>query len=211
MIKLKRGNKPTFWTQANVQKWTQRWIAKDHLAKRWQWPIHQGTPINQSLKPNMRGWHYSKCAFCESPLSGETIEHFRSKTRYPKSAFRWFNLFLSCSGCNTLHAATYDYRHCLKPDRDDPSQFLIISRKTHRVMVRDDLTAAQKQIAQLTIDRYRLNRVELVELRKTYVTNQGQLLGEPIPVEKLRVMSQPDQPFSLLGRYLLEASGSSQV
>jgi hypothetical protein len=95
MVHLERGPAPEFWTWEQVREWTRRWMERGHKSKDWKWPTHDGQTINNQACEAMWPWHHGKCAFCEAPLMGSAeIEHFRSKTNRPRTAYAWYNLFL---------------------------------------------------------------------------------------------------------------------
>lgn len=162
-------------------------------------------------------WHHAKCAFCEAPLTGDReIEHFRAKTKHPLAAFVWRNLFLSCGTCNQNKGAD-DHEGCLKPDREDPADYLWVNPISLKVEPRPGISAEAKQRAQNTIDRYKLDRPELTRLYKEHlldhVLNQSLLLSlghrsqqEQNSLQKaaLRARAEPEQPFSLMVKSLFK-------
>lgn len=164
MIKLHRGAAPDFWTQERVKKWTERWIAKNCDSSRWSWPQFEGDRINVYAVEAMAEWHHNKCAFCETPFfSGREIEHFRSKTHYPLSAFVWRNLFLICRDCNQAKGAD-EHEGCIKPDREDPAAYLWVNPILLKVEPKPGISEQFHQKAITTIALYNLDRPELNNL-----------------------------------------------
>lgn len=76
-----------------------------------------------------------RCAYCEGQIRHKGhIEHFRRKNAthgFPHLTFAWDNLFLACGAkehCGHYKdrkgAAAYNPADLIKPDQDDPEQFL---------------------------------------------------------------------------------------
>lgn len=87
-----------------------------------------GSECHASTEPH-------RCAYCEGQIRHEGhIEHFRRKNAthgFPYLTFAWENLFLACGSkehCGHYKdrkgAAPYDPANLIKPDQDDPEQFL---------------------------------------------------------------------------------------
>lgn len=226
MIKLERGPAPDCWTRENVKKWTQSWVVKNNKGTKWAWPQVRGEKINHIACTAMEPWHHHKCAFCETPLDGHReIEHFRSKTRHPGSAFLWQNLFLACRACNEKKGVSA-HGSCLKPDHDDPATFLWVNPITRRMEPRPGIPTAARERAEQTIRLYHLDRPELTKLyeahllqiflgrsilsliqavrRPTEAEPGGIGAGLPFHRSQLKALDDPSQPFSLMVRSILE-------
>lgn len=94
-------------------------------------PQHK-TEIWQKLTIMQRG----RCAYCERTLSDDFrhIEHFRQRDQFPQKTFDWANLFGSCNNEATCGkhkdaqwCATDDHTNLIKPDVDDPADFLLFA------------------------------------------------------------------------------------
>ncbi len=172
----------------------------------------------------MEPWHYGKCAFCEAPLAGNSeIEHFRSKSRYPLAAFVWRNLFLICRKCNQAKGEK-EHAGCVKPDCEDPTNYLWINPISRKMEPKPGISEEARERAVKTIRCYDLDRAELTKLYETYLLKsffpeQLSLIrliaqtqehkpeaAEQIPshLDGLRALSNPNQPFSLMAKSLLE-------
>jgi uncharacterized protein (TIGR02646 family) len=171
----------------------------------------------------MELWHHQKCAFCEAPLLGDReVEHFRPKTRYPLAAFIWRNLFLICGGCNQKKGSE-THSGCLKPDREDPAAYLWVNPISLKMEPKPGISEEAHQRAAVTITHYQLDRPELSRLYKDYLysisrehllpivgfisqTPLDQLSASPVllRITALNALSQPEQPFSLFVKSLLE-------
>jgi uncharacterized protein (TIGR02646 family) len=151
VIHLERGPAPGFWTRKRVKNWTRRWRDKVREGRKWAWPQYQGEKLNQHAREKM-SWHHDKCAFCEAPLWGAgEIEHFRAKSRHPLAAFVWRNLFLICGGCNQAKLAQ-DHEGCLKPDREDPTDYLWVNPISLRVAPKPGISEQARQRARAPLN-----------------------------------------------------------
>lgn len=226
MIKLKRGPAPDFWTRERVKTWTKSWLRKNREGKRWDWPQYQKQKINHAACDALEPWHHNKCAFCEAPLSGHReIEHFRSKSGHPLAAFVWRNLFLICSECNRKKRDG-DHAGCLKPDREDPADYLWVNPITLKMEPKPGISPEAHQRAIKTIKLYQLDRPELTKLYHMYLQQRVFLSGpgreairmivelsanDPEMINrlqfqqaKLNALADPSQPFSLMVRSWLK-------
>lgn len=116
------------------------------------------------------------CAYCEASLNnGKHIEHFAKKSKFPQKMYEWGNLFLSCE--NSLHcghfkdnkslnkyASVYDYRSLIKPDVDNPSDFLFFSI-SGEVLPKNGIGKESRDKAELTINVFNLNEEKLKNIR----------------------------------------------
>lgn len=233
MIKLQRGLKPEFWTRERVHEWTKAWLEKECKSDKWQWPQHEGKKLNQHAREAMVKWHYGKCAFCEKPLSDISeeqlsgvgdIEHFRPKTKYGEAAFIWRNLFWCCKECNQAKGEK-SHVGCLKPDRDNPMDYLWIDPISRKIQPRPDISMEAQQRAHKTIEIYGLNRIELAMLYKHQLSswivepihspslgNELFLRQRLLPLlPKLETLAQPNQPFSLFIHSLVKYLTQNQT
>jgi len=212
--RLQRGPAPGFWTRKRVKAWTRRWLDKICEGHDWYWPQHKKKGINQHAYEAMEPWHHGKCAFCETPLWGtREIEHFWAKTKHPLAAFVWRNLFLICGDCNRAKGAG-DHAGCLKPDRENPADYLWVNYISLKVEPRPGISKEARQRAQRTIERYGL---DCPELKKTYEMYWELVHDVPLTdlvsqtsakayldLTKLRASARPEKPFSLMAECLLK-------
>lgn len=108
------------------------------------------------------------CAYCECELDRKHVEHFRTRECFKNLTFDWNNLFGSCgdtckkggwSRCGIYKdngAGKYDVENLIKPDEDDPDEYLLFLTTGLVVPVKGD--AGQKLMkAQETIRVFNLN------------------------------------------------------
>ena len=213
--RLQRGPAPGFWTREQVKVWTRRWLDKVCEGHDWYWPQHKKKGINQHAYEAMEPWHHYKCAFCETPLWGtREIEHFWAKTKHPLAAFVWRNLFLICGDCNRAKGAE-DHAGCLKPDREDPIDYLWVDPILLKMKPKPGISEGARQRAQRTIERYGLDRPELKKTCAMYLelvlhsVSLTDLISQTSPKvylepAKLQALAQPEKPFSLMAECLLK-------
>ncbi|WP_052131676.1 retron Ec78 anti-phage system effector HNH endonuclease PtuB [Vibrio coralliilyticus] len=108
------------------------------------------------------------CAYCECQLNRKHIEHFRTRSGYPKETFNWNNLFGSCGDssrkggwnrCGIFKdngAGPYDINDLVKPDSHNPSDYLLFLT-TGEVTFQPNLLGQDKKIAEETIRVFNLN------------------------------------------------------
>lgn len=105
--------------------------------------------------------HGLRCAYCEGPIRIDGhIEHFRRKNPhlgFPHLTFDWHNLFLACGSkehCghykDRKDAPAYDPNQLIKPDQDDPEQFLYF-HSSGEVRPREKISESDAKRASETI------------------------------------------------------------
>jgi uncharacterized protein (TIGR02646 family) len=108
----------------SASKWTEKWIQRRNANKPWRWPVEEGIPINRIISEPLKQQTDAHCSFCDSfpveTVSGDTIEHFKPKSKFPESAFDWHNLFYCCARCQTSKREKFDDL-LLKPDAENYS------------------------------------------------------------------------------------------
>lgn len=105
----------------------------------------------------------SRCAYCEAPIviGNRHIEHFQQRGRHPALTFAWTNLFGSCNreescGKHKDRCGAYPPNVPLKPDIDDPDDFLVfVSDGT--IVPRAGLSASDKRRAEETLRIFNLD------------------------------------------------------
>ncbi|MCG0020809.1 retron Ec78 anti-phage system effector HNH endonuclease PtuB [Vibrio parahaemolyticus] len=108
------------------------------------------------------------CAYCECHLKRKHIEHFKTRTAYPKETFSWANIFGSCGDSSKTGgwgrcgiykdagAGKYDVANLVKPDEDDPNDYFLYLT-SGIVIARPELTGAERHKATETIRVFNLN------------------------------------------------------
>jgi uncharacterized protein (TIGR02646 family) len=114
-----------------------------------------------------------RCAYCEATISLPNchIEHFRQRSRHPRSTFDWRNLFGSCNRkdtCGHMKDSCGNYPHevLIKPDEEDPEKFLVFT-PNGSVQPRANLDAEDKNRAEQTIRIFGLEGA-LTQMRKAH-------------------------------------------
>jgi uncharacterized protein (TIGR02646 family) len=135
------------------------------------------------------------CCYCEIFFNVDNkdpdnwdrhIEHFYAKSKHSDKTFDWDNLFGSCGRepeKNKIPTCGHykdnqDSSDLIKPDRDDPSDFLKFSA-TGRVEVKSNLTEeSQRKRAKTTIEILNLNDRALVNGRQRIISDFQKELDE---------------------------------
>lgn len=105
-----------------------------------------------------------RCAYCEAGVSQgrRHIEHFVQKGRDPRITFLWDNLFGSCNREDTCgkhkdhKAGNYSDSDLLKPDMDEPDDYLVFVQDG-TITPRQDLNDAQRKRAEETLRVFNLD------------------------------------------------------
>jgi uncharacterized protein (TIGR02646 family) len=156
---------------AGQQEWTEQLIHLVTMHKTYaKIPQHEKDEVLKNynlpgVKKALGKMSSSKCCYCESLIDHidfPHIEHFLPKSKYPKYAFKWTNLFLSCKKCN-LKKKEFDTKvnPFINPVRDNPEEYLSYSEL--RIIPNPTSPDPLKSIN--TINRCNLRRRELFRLR----------------------------------------------
>jgi len=78
----------------------------------------------RELRKNLLDIYGGCCCFCES-ANANTIDHIKPKRKYPQWTYKWDNLHLCCSQCNSNKGDREDAENpILDPCKDSPSSHL---------------------------------------------------------------------------------------
>ncbi|MBS1081730.1 TIGR02646 family protein [Gluconobacter kondonii] len=122
---------------------------------------HNWTDVSSEQKAeiwiSLHAMQGERCAYCECDIGTRNrhIEHFIQKGRMPRETFNWANLFGSCCTKNTCgdlkdRVGTYSYSDVLKPDIDDPDEFLLFVLDG-TITFREGLTSIKETRARTTL------------------------------------------------------------
>lgn len=85
------------------EQWGLDWERRQAAGGAFHWHQVDKQPVNVKLLPLLRAQTQDHCSFCDnypvSPPSNPTIEHFRPKSRFPREAYQWENLYFCCDWC----------------------------------------------------------------------------------------------------------------
>lgn len=124
-----------------------------------------------------------RCAYCEADISTfktRHIEHFAARALHEERTFLWENLFGSCvhkESCGTYkddkNTAPYNWEQLIKPDLDDPDDYLVFVA-TGEIVPRPDLDPADLHRAKETLRVFNLDAEvgPLRQLRKAAIRKQ---------------------------------------
>ena len=127
-----------------------------------------------SIRNRLKAMQSGTCAYCERRIyrddddkyKGGHIEHFVQKGGAPHETFNWDNLFWSCMqkmSCgrhkDRVDRMTYTHAELLKPDVDDPADYLQYDT-SGQVLPKGDLDPAKLNRAVQTIRVFNLNARE---------------------------------------------------
>ena len=157
--KLKQGDESQRW-----EIWGIAWekTLKNKGASGWNWRQVDNEKVNHKLLPTLKTQASAHCSFCDafpvSPPSNETIEHFRPKSKYPKLAWQWENLYFCCDFCQGKKQEHYE-DDLLAPDAHDYEfdDFFWPDLTTGRIEIRPGIGSEMQKKAECTLRLYALN------------------------------------------------------
>jgi uncharacterized protein (TIGR02646 family) len=163
MMKLNRPPAPEF-LQRYYKKWGREFAEKrkNNPTYTFNWKMYKGKRVDQFLRQILDDMNRSHCTFCDSyplgPSAEQTIEHFRPKSKYPRLAYVWHNLFLACNVCQKAKGEQFD-KKLLKPDTEDYQfdTYFIVNYKTGKIEVNSSANFESQERAAMTIRMYGLN------------------------------------------------------
>jgi uncharacterized protein (TIGR02646 family) len=150
----------------NWEAWGLEWelIRQGGKPAAWNWRQHAGEKVNHQLLPPLKQQAREHCSFCDcfpvSPPSNETIEHFRPKSRFPRLAWQWENLFFCCDFCQGKKREQWD-EALLSPDEPGYrfADYFYVDLTNGRIEIRPDLATDPEKHhrAECTLRIYGLN------------------------------------------------------
>lgn len=162
MMKFERNKVETpQWLIKNWQKWGVQATKVRDKGREVTWYSYEKKPVNQHLIPLLRIISNNHCAFCDGyPMQqmGDTIEHFRPKSKNPELSHQWENLFIACSACQSSKGNEFD-ELLLKPDDENYSFSKYFTMNSEGFFEPDiSLTEFDKKRVIKTIELYGLNK-----------------------------------------------------
>ena len=129
------------------------------------WP-DLGTDDRKEIRSQLATMQGQRCAYCEVGLAIEVreghIEHFEQRSRNSARTFDWDNLFGSCDQQDSCGkhkdrlASTYRWADLIKPDVDDPDDYLRFL-SDGRIVARESLDVEARRRAEETLRVFNLD------------------------------------------------------
>ena len=170
MMRQVRVPAPTLFAQ-NAARWTVAWRERRGAepSARFVWPTVDGQRADQLIRPVLRLMTEDHCSYCDVFSvweAGASVDHFRPKSSFVEHAFEWPNLFVACAECQK-RLDRYDDR-LLKPDDEDYTfdRYFIYDVESGRIEPNPQANEAEAARARITIELFKLNRVERCVLRR---------------------------------------------
>jgi uncharacterized protein (TIGR02646 family) len=191
-----------------------------HGRDRWDETVNR-----PEIRAHLNRMQGRRCAYCEGPLDDhkQHIEHFRTRSRFPKLMFEWRNLYLSCAQVDSCgiykdhSAGAHDPDDLIDPCIDDPDRFFRFY-SNGAIKVRQGLSPADARRAHETLRVFNLNpehgslRARRQRAAKDYLARDPRILDDlrefseddrrDYIAEELRRTA--DEPFSTVIRHLFE-------
>ena len=180
MRKFLRNEEPDF-LKSNWEEWEER--RKVSRAASFHWHQISGRSVNEILLPILKHQTQDHCSFCDnfpvSPPSIETIEHFRPKSKFPRDAYRWENLFFCCMYCQQKGDGFDELM--LRPDAEEYflNRYFRFDYTLGTIEPNPRASSKDQERARLTIKFYRLNERHPT-FRKLWMARRAKLRDEDI-------------------------------
>lgn len=196
MISVKKdyNDIPAILESEEVEKFRNDWIAYYH--SEYNNNFIQPSKINKKIYTDMsvanalNEIYHNKCAICEVKLKDKFIvTHYRPITHYPWLAYEWSNLFLSCHECDKAKRdyfplidekfritkppySFYDWRATSTFFENEFALLInpeVTYDKEYFDVKKDGSLESNDLLRKTTINRYDLNRRDLVHARKRII------------------------------------------
>ena len=146
-------------------------------------------------KRHFKKMNHERCSFCTKFIQDfedeMTVEHIRTKRRYPQMIFQWSNLLCACRTCNTKRSTrAHDSRKYLDPAKIVDIERYFSYKLDGTIAAGRELDSAEKEKAEYMIELYRLNREGLVCKRREFMRD---LMSEDGFYEELKKMDASSQ------------------
>lgn len=166
---------------------------------------------HREIRDQLNSCSFNKCFYCESTLKGvpREVDHHIEVAIDPSQAYKWNNLYLSCSKCNDK----LDHNTIPVTTALDPCVDLNDEIKRHITFEKDCIySQAGSEKGLNTIQKYRLDN-ELLDLKRSKWLNKLSTIAheinakmreeqrfDPTLEEKNTIcrFMQVDQPYSLM-------------
>jgi uncharacterized protein (TIGR02646 family) len=170
MIKIVRLKPPT-WLAENWQRWGREYEIKRENGGSFSWTL-EGIDIRAELLTSLRKMTSDHCSYCDGfpmeSMLGDTIDHFKPKSLFPRDAYSWENLFLCCYVCQKR---LNEYEILLvRPDFDDYSfeSYFVYNTENGEVEPNSHSNVQDQERARYTIKVFKLNDFNRPNSRKMF-------------------------------------------
>lgn len=193
MIKLTKGAKPEYLTEAKIAELTSKFRDK-------QTSVWNKKPIKAALSKSSNG----KCAYCETVVTDPGIymevEHFKHKSAFPELVVDWENLLPACKRCNGTKSAKDDL--IINPFNDNPKKELQIDH--YLIFGTTELGKNSEDVLDLNEEVLMVKRVSiasmafktLIEIEKDFNRLASLEARDRKKFKGVLMMTQPSRPYS---------------
>lgn len=163
MMPCVRPPAPEF-LEHNWRQWGEDYAKRleENPGYRFAWKKFEGVRVNHRLLPVLSDMTNDHCAYCDwFPMdvgTDPTIDHFKPKSLFPREAYHWGNLYLSCRACQEKDDRNFDER-VLRPDEPGYSfeRYFIYNFSNGEVEANPAASAEDQERAGVTIKLLKLN------------------------------------------------------
>jgi uncharacterized protein (TIGR02646 family) len=167
MMKITRPQTPKVLAE-NWEKWGKTYETGN---LDFSWQIDKINVRNEILEL-LREMTTDHCSYCDGfpmeSMLGDTVDHFKPKSIYPKEAYKWENLFLCCNICQKRINQYQDA--LLKPDEIEYefSNYFFYNTENGELEPNKLAGSANQERAKYTIKIFKLNEYNRPNSRKMF-------------------------------------------
>jgi uncharacterized protein (TIGR02646 family) len=114
----------------------------------------------RKFQPDLSRVFSAICGYCEQSCKGQ-VDHFRPKSRYPQSVYRWSNWILACPTCNQNKGEGWPsggyVDPCAKTRSAQPEAYFAFDTMTGEIVPKPGLSPTRHRKASQVIDDLQLN------------------------------------------------------
>ena len=175
---------------------------------------------HKAIRANLNSMSFHKCFYCETKLKGvpKEVDHQIEVSIDKSGAYRWDNLYLSCSSCNKkIDNNDIPFNTALDPCRNDDLAIRAnLTFEKHSIATKDNSVLGLSTIKKYRLDSDVLDSRRMIALQRFYELliairdqqlNEGGRAMTPEELSLIRQFGNSDQPFSLMFRVILKKNG----
>lgn len=162
---------------------------QNYISRGNNWDLLHKTSDKAVIKLSLLNMSNNRCAYCEHEIEDLTshIEHLARRSSHPQKTFEWDNLFCSCDfndSCGSykddVEKYTGDSSDLIKPDRDDPNDYLQINSQDGSFYGIEDNTKALNTIKTFNLNcpRLKIFRLSLINITKQIMIDFEEFIDE---------------------------------
>ena len=173
MMKIIRSQTPALLSE-NWEDWGEKYEEQQRNKIKFTWQI-ESVNVRDEILQLLRNMTADHCSYCDGfpmeSMLGDTIDHFKPKSIFPREAYKWENLFLCCYICQKRINQFQDI--LLKPDEIEYEfgKYFFYDTDTGEIQPNLKSTPTDQNRAEYTIKIFKLNKYNRPKSRKMFFRN----------------------------------------